>query len=112
MVKRLIFGLFAFGLVGCLEGPAGKAGKDFAVHKESGILYASDLKEGHWDIIVGMVNLQNATVQVWVRSGSGYMWQPPTWYLSDSYVRIIDDSLVAPQWEYKIITTGTGMADL
>lgn len=109
MKKIILVVLALFFVNGCILGSDGKdgaPGKSAFVHQESGVLFQTNLVDGHWDIVVGLVYLQKRTVQVWVRSGSGYMWQTPTWYLSESVIRIMNDSLVRPQWEYQIITNG------
>lgn len=106
----------------CIEGPIGPQGargpqgnsdtvyvmdtSEIHLYTLSGILYEGDKStEGeYWDIeSLSFVLADSGIVQVWVRKGKGYMWITPSWHLStNGYVRIIDDAVTDPGYEYLI----------
>lgn len=108
---RLVLVLAASVLFGCVAGEDGKDGEDGSGYQAfvyTGVLYESEQsKDGaalYWDKIYGNLT-ERSLVSVYVRQGSGYMWQEPTWYLSNTgnYIRIVDDAITNPAYEFKII---------
>jgi hypothetical protein len=102
-------------LMNCMVGPEGRDGKDgvdgkdITVYNSTGILYSTDQtaetgKMSYWDVTNYNI-AEKSIVQVYVRQGSGFMWVTPLWYLSSSYVRIFDNDLVDPGYEYKIVVS-------
>jgi hypothetical protein len=112
VIKKYFFAALSIFLVSCISGEDGKAGEDGKSYRKNlytGVLYQSDLTtEGsvaYWDKTVFSIS-DSSLVNVFVRQGSGYMWQIPTWYASTSgfgTIRIIDDAKVDAAWEYKIV---------
>ncbi len=108
---RIILAL-AFVLAGCMAGEDGDDGKDGAdglsrgQKAYTGVLYSADAKTQasgtYWDLTYFSLT-DSSIVSVFVRQGSGFMWQIPTWYLGDAYVRILDDEKVSPAYEYKVV---------
>ncbi len=100
--------------LGC-EGPTGPAGKDGKDGKDlnidilSGILTSGSLVDAkgwfstdYW-IIKTNRNLENSIVSVFVRKGSGFVWERPSFYFSASYIYLYYTGDVRPGWEYRII---------
>ena len=89
------------------EGPEGQTGTSGEFHIKTGILYAADKTEDRefWDIPWFHIT-DSSLVQVWVRQGSGYMWQAPKWYITfegDWYIRIFDDANTDAAYEYMFV---------
>lgn len=106
---RIILVMAAALLFGCLSGEDGKDGRDAETSVYTGVLHSSDTTVNgsavYWDKYIWALS-DSSVVNVWVRQGGGYLWQPPTWYVKTGglgYVRIIDDEKVEPAYEYKIV---------
>lgn len=90
-------------------GPAGKDGKDVNIDVLSGVLTSGSLidAEGwfsidYWTIATNR-NIENCIVSVFVRKGSGFVWERPSWFFSASYIYLYYTGDVRPGWEYRII---------
>jgi hypothetical protein len=112
MLKWILL-VAAILMVGCIAGEDGKDGRDGQDAKSfvyTGVLYAADTSMNgasvYWDKTIYTLT-DSSIVNVWVRQGSGYMWQDPTWYIEPKshYLRIIDDEKTNPSYEYKVVVS-------
>lgn len=91
---------------GCdyLKGPKGEPGESPPYYTKTGILLTEDKVAGqeYWDIPYTVVE-NTSLITVHVRISELYMWVQPNWYYYNGVVRIFDDTITSPGYEYIIV---------
>jgi hypothetical protein len=88
-------------------GPAGPQGNPAVFVVDTGTLqYANyDSTVSGWNIPFP-INSDSILVETWTRQSSAYVWSQPTSFITQGFVRIINDSLGAVGFGYQYMIVG------